>query len=75
MLPGSVLMGYETDREFHGPSTLFLFSFDLNDLAAFVMPAIRANTVRQAHLSAIGANYQVVALQRIVCAPAVATTR
>jgi hypothetical protein len=62
-------------REFHGLSNLFLFFLDLNYFAAFVMPAARANAVRQPHLSTIRANDQVVACQGIVRTSPVATAR
>jgi hypothetical protein len=55
------------------PVGLFLF---LNDhFAAFVMAALGANRVRQAHLAAVAARDQVGRRQRIVCAAAVAAAR
>jgi hypothetical protein len=54
-------MVYATGREFHGPSYLFLFLLDLDDLTALVMPATKANPVWQAHLATVRAGNQVVA--------------
>jgi hypothetical protein len=75
VLFGSGHMVHVKGRETHGPSNLLLFSFDLDNFAAFVVPTVGANTVRKAHFSAIWANDQVVTLQRIVGAPAIASAR
>ncbi len=51
----------------------FLLLFlDFKYLTALIMSAIRADRVRQAHLSAIGARNQITFLQRIMSAATVA---
>jgi hypothetical protein len=56
-------------------SLLFLgFFFDMKDFPALVMPAIGANRVRQAHLTAIAALHEIHALQRVIGAAAVSST-
>lgn len=47
---------------------LFLFLFDLDDFAAFVVPAVGADGMRQAHGAAVRACGEVPGLQGIVCA-------
>src|SRR5690554_1209108 len=55
------------------PAGLFLF-FEINNLAAFVEAAGRANGMGQAHLTAVGAGHQVAGRERIMGAPAIATS-
>ena len=45
---------------------LFLFFGNADNLAALVMPAVRANGVRQPHLAAVAAGHQIAGGQRIV---------
>ena len=65
-------------REFHGPAVWLFFLlavvFDTNYFTAFVMAAVGANRVRQAQLAAVAALHQVARFQRVMGAPAIATT-
>jgi len=56
------------------PSPIGLGALDLDDLPAGVMPAVRANMVRQMFLATVRTGEQMLALQRIVCPPPVAST-
>jgi hypothetical protein len=51
----------------------FLFFFDCDHFAAFVLPATGTDGMRQAHPAAVRASGQVRGLQRIMCAAAVTT--
>jgi hypothetical protein len=53
---------------------LFLFFLNADHFTAFVMTAVGTDSVRQTHLTTIGALYQVARLQGIVGAATVAAT-
>jgi hypothetical protein len=53
---------------------LLLFFFRRDNFAAFVMPAIRANRMRQTHFTTITALHQLRCLQTIVRPPAITPT-
>jgi hypothetical protein len=52
-----------------------LFFLDLDELAPFVVPAARANRVRQAHLAAVAALHQVAGPQCMVGSAAITSSR
>jgi hypothetical protein len=54
--------------------TLLFFFFHFEHFAPFVKTTIGANSVRQAHGSAIGASNQIPCLQSIMSAPAITAT-
>ena len=60
-----------TGRDGHGPPGGLFFFLDFDNFAAFVMTAVRTHAVRQAHLAAVAACYQVDAFQGIMRAAAV----
>jgi hypothetical protein len=57
----------------HKESFDSLLAFNVHYFAAFVKATTGANVVRQAHLTAIGAGYQLASLECIVCPAAVPT--
>jgi hypothetical protein len=57
-----------------GVNLFFLFGFLGDHFAAFIVTAIGANSVRQTHLTAVAASYQVARLKGIVRPAAITTT-
>lgn len=51
---------------------LLIFFLNLNDFAAFIKTAVRANNMRQDHRSAIGTSHQVGGFQGIMSAATIA---
>jgi hypothetical protein len=68
----------EAGRDVHGPAIclffLLGFFFNIYHFTALVMTAVGANGVRQAHLTAVAALYQVARFQRVMGTPAIAAT-
>jgi hypothetical protein len=56
------------------PSVLFLFFFNFDDFASLVLPALGADGMGQAHLTAIGADSEIGGGHRIMGAAAVAAS-
>jgi hypothetical protein len=68
------VIAYKRKRAVEFTARRVHFVFLADNLAAFVMTAVRADGVRQAHLAAIAALHQVARFQRIVGAPAITAT-
>ena len=54
------------------PARRGLFLFNLENFTALVVAAVRANSMGQAHMAAVGALSQVFCLKRIMCAASIA---